>query len=274
MKEYDFVVEKEYSNIINWIRKYWATNASPTQKAIIGISGGKDSTIAAMLCAEALGKGKVLGVLMPQGVQEDIQDAIDVCKILGIEYITHNIDEICNVLYDDIYDIHSDTYGYPNELARINTPPRIRMTLLYAYAALYGGRVVNTCNLSEDFLGYSTKYGDMAGDFSPLGHYTVTEVIAIGEYCINRLLFKKTAPKELEDIHRLYPLVNKTPADGLCGKTDEENLGVSYKVVDEYIRGTGNPSLEEVARIEDLNAKSMHKRQAIHIPGPYPYFWK
>jgi NAD+ synthase len=102
---------------------------------------------------------------------------------------------------------------------RINMAPRLRMTTLYAISQSNNGRVVNTCNLSEDWVGYSTRYGDAAGDFSPLGGLTVQEVVAIG----------KVLGLPIE-------LVEKAPSDGLTGLTDEDNLGFTYAVLDKYIR--------------------------------------
>lgn len=139
-----------------------------------------------------------------------------------------------------------------NDVARINTPARIRMAVLYAVSAIIGGCVANTCNLSEDWVGYTTKFGDGAGDFSPIAEFTVTEVKEIGKEL------------SLPDM-----FVNKVPIDGLCGKTDEENLGFSYEVLDKYIR-TG--ICEDAAiknKIDLMHAKSRHKFNPIpkYIPA-------
>lgn len=198
---------------VEWIREFFKNNG-PTCNAVIGISGGKDSSIAAALCVEALGKDRVIGVLMPQGEQHDIDMAYLLVNHLGIKHYVVNVknavDAIINSFPTNI-EITSQTLQ--------NIPPRIRMTTLYAISQSNNGRVVNTCNLSEDWVGYSTRYGDSVGDFSPLSHLTVTEIKEIG-YLLG-------LPKEL---------VDKTPIDGLCGKTDEDNLGFTYKELDIYIR--------------------------------------
>ena len=206
--------------LIAWIKEQFKD--IPDGKAIIGISGGKDSTIAAALCVEALGADRVVGVLMPQGAQKDINDSREVCEHLGIYHMEINIGYVCSHLcglLDEEYDF--DKCCINNPMIKTNLPARIRMTTLYAVAALYpNSRVVNTCNYSEDFVGYSTKYGDAAGDFSPLGNLTVREVLEIGD-----------------DLGLPYHLVHKAPSDGMCGKTDEDNLGFTYEELDGFLLG-------------------------------------
>ncbi len=201
------------NDCVEWIRAFFKANG-PDCNAIIGISGGKDSSVAAALCVEALGKDRVIGVLMPQGVQGDIDMAELLVKTLDIKHFVVNVKDSVEAV---INSMPSDLLLTPQTLQ--NVPPRIRMTTLYAIAQSTNGRVCNTCNLSEDYVGYSTRYGDSVGDFSPMSHLTVTEVKAIG-----RVL-------GLPDV-----LVDKTPIDGLCGKTDEENLGFTYAELDKYIR--------------------------------------
>ena len=181
---------------------------------MVGISGGKDSSIAAALCVEALGKDRVIGVLMPQGEQGDIDMAYLLVNHLGIQHYIVNIKDAVDGVLN-----HLPTELNVTAQTVQNLPPRIRMSTLYAVSQSVNGRVCNTCNLSEDWVGYSTRYGDSVGDFSPLSHLTVTEIKEIG-YLLG-------LPKEL---------VNKTPIDGLCGKTDEENLGFTYAELDRYIR--------------------------------------
>ncbi len=198
---------------VQWIRDFFQENG-PDCNAVIGISGGKDSSVAAALCVEALGRDRVIGVLMPNGVQADIDCAIKLVEHLGIKNYTVNVGAAITALKDAL----------PSEMnisaqTVTNLPPRIRMATLYAISQSNNGRVVNTCNLSEDWVGYSTRYGDAAGDFSPMSHLTVTEIKEIG-YLLG-------VPKDL---------VDKTPIDGLCDKTDEENLGFTYAVLDKYIR--------------------------------------
>lgn len=201
------------NDCVNWIREFFEKNG-PGCNAVIGISGGKDSSVAAALCVEALGKDRVIGVLMPNGVQHDIDMAQLLVDHLGIKHYIVNIRDA----YDGLVSSFPKNLEM-SEQTKINISPRIRMTTLYAVSQSLNGRVVNTCNLSEDWVGYSTRYGDAAGDFSPMANLTVTEVKEIG-----RVL-------GLPDV-----LVDKTPIDGLCGKTDEENLGFTYAVLDKYIR--------------------------------------
>lgn len=201
------------NDCVKWIRDFFEKNGSDCN-AVVGISGGKDSSVAAAICVEALGRERVIGVLMPCGEQHDIDMAELLVEHLGIKHYVVNIK----------FAVDGVLAAMPPELeiskqSRTNLPARIRMTTLYAISQSCNGRVVNTCNLSEDWVGYSTRYGDAAGDFSPLSHLTVTEVKEIG-----RLL-------GLPDV-----LVDKTPIDGLSGKTDEENLGFTYAVLDKYIR--------------------------------------
>lgn len=231
--------EKVIEDITEWIKKYFEENGTPDTKAVLGISGGKDSSIAAALCVKALGKDRVIGVLMPQGEQADIDCSRKLVEILGIENYTINIGSTVNALLDEISADMTLT-----RQAEINTPARIRMTTVYAVAACMNGRVVNTCNLSEDWIGYSTKFGDSAGDFSPLSDLTVTEVVKIGDA-----------------LGLPYELVHKVPIDGLSGKTDEENFGFTYEILDKYIRGeldlADNPELK--AKIDSMNARNQHK---------------
>ena len=208
-----FNAEKVKNDCVEWIRDFFKANG-PDCNAIIGISGGKDSSVAAALCVEALGKERVIGVLMPQGEQGDIDMAELLVKTLDIKNFVVNVKDSVDAV---INSMPSNLLLTPQTLQ--NVPPRIRMTTLYAVAQSTNGRVCNTCNLSEDYVGYSTRYGDSVGDFSPMSHLTVTEVKAIG-----RVL-------GLPDV-----LVDKTPIDGLCGKTDEENLGFTYAELDKYIR--------------------------------------
>ena len=241
-----FDVNKEIDHIIDWISNYFKDTNAP---AVIGISGGKDSSIAAALCAAALGPERVYGVLMPQGKQHDIEVARKVCEYLGIRYMETNIEDACratygaiNSAYRPIADEGFNCLDY--DIVTTNTPARIRMTVLYAIAGMLGGRVVNTCNRSEEYVGYSTKFGDAAGDFSPLKNYTVNELLQIGEMFL---------PKEY---------VYKTPEDGMSGKTDEEKLGFTYEELDNYLLYGKLPAeLGTMYAIEKAHNASEHKRQ-------------
>ena len=200
---------------VKWIQDWFEENGKGCN-AVIGISGGKDSSVVAGLCVEALGKDRVIGVTMPNGVQPDIADSIKLINHLGIKRYDINIGESFNAL---MAEVEAKLGHEASAQTRINMAPRLRMTALYAVSQSNNGRVANTCNLSEDWVGYSTRYGDAAGDFSPLGGLTVQEVVAIGK-----------------ELGLPVDLVEKTPSDGLCGKTDEDNLGFTYAVLDSYIR--------------------------------------
>ncbi len=237
MKEYSFNAEKVKNECIEWIRNFFENNGKGCN-AVIGISGGKDSSVVAALCVAALGKERVIGVLMPCGEQHDIDCSHLLVEHLGIKHYTVNIKEALDGL----------KAAMPRELELsnmtvVNMPPRIRMTALYAVSQSCNGRVANTCNLSEDWVGYSTRYGDSVGDFSPLSRLTVDEVKQIG-----RLLGLPAA------------LVDKTPIDGLCGKTDEENLGFTYAELDKYIR-TG--VIEDEAKKQLIDTK--HKNNLFKL---------
>lgn len=213
------------NDCVEWIRNFFEENGKGCN-AVVGISGGKDSSIVAALCVEALGKERVIGVLMPCGEQHDIDMAELLVKTLGIKHYVINIKDAVDGIKN----------AMPFELSSqsvTNIPPRIRMAALYAVSQSHNGRVANTCNLSEDWVGYSTRYGDAAGDFSPCSHLTVDEMKQIG-----RVL-------GLPDV-----LVDKVPIDGLCGKTDEENLGFTYAELDKYIR-TGEIEDKEKKEIID-----------------------
>lgn len=233
-----FDAKKVKDECVSWIKSFFEQNGKGCN-AVVGISGGKDSSVAAALCVEALGKDRVIGVLMPQGEQHDIDMAYMLVNHLGIKHYVVNIKTAVDGLLGSM----------PQDLnisvqSKINLPPRIRMSTLYAVSQSCNGRVVNTCNLSEDWVGYATRYGDAAGDFSPLSNLTVTEVKQIGNVL--------GLPREL---------VEKTPIDGLCGKTDEENLGFTYAELDKYIREGVINNAETKALIDKKHAANLFKLQ-------------
>ena len=250
-------MQTRIDNLVKWIR----TQVPEGGKAVLGISGGKDSTITAALCVRALGKENVVGVMMPNGVQNDIADSYAVCKYLGIFSIEVNIEDAYEGIRNSVGEALANKHTvspyetvYGNNMIKTNLPARLRMATLYAVAALYpNSRVVNTCNYSEDYVGYSTKYGDAAGDFSPLGGLTVREVLAIGDA-----------------LELPYDLVHKTPSDGMCGKTDEDNLGFTYEQLDNYIDGRLMEVPEEVRKkIEHFHKVTRHKYHPIPTYGIY-----
>ena len=238
-----FNAEQIKNECVQWIRDFFEKNGKGCN-AVVGISGGKDSSVVAALCVEALGRDRVIGVLMPNGEQSDIDKAKLLVDTLGFKHFIINI--------KDAFDgVMNQLPFEPTEQTRQNLAPRIRMATLYAVSQSHNGRVVNTCNLSEDWVGYSTRYGDSVGDFSPCSHLTVDEVKRIG-----RLL---GLPAEL---------VDKVPSDGLCGQTDEEKLGFTYAELDRYIR-TGeieNPVSKE--RIDRLHKMNLFKLQLMPAFDP------
>ncbi len=242
-----FDAVKVKNECVDWIRDFFNKNGKDCN-AVIGISGGKDSSVAAALCVEALGKDRVIGVLMPKGEQFDIDMAYMLVNHLGIKHYEINIKDTFDALVSAMPD------GFKLSTQSItNIPPRIRMTTLYAVSQSVNGRVVNTCNLSEDYVGYSTRYGDSVGDFSPLSHLTVTEVKEIG-YVLG-------LPKEL---------VDKTPIDGLCGKTDEENLGFTYAELDVYIRTGKISDMDKKETIDKKHKANLFKLEL--MPSFKPNF--
>ncbi len=248
----NFNVEQETKKLIMYLNE-WFNQFGTNSKAVIGISGGKDSTVAATLLVKALGSERVVGVLMPNGHQADLSDSFDVCELLGIDYKIVNIKDA----YESMIRTFENEHLPITDQLRINLAPRLRMTTLYAVAQSLDtpAFVINTCNRSEDYVGYSTKYGDAAGDISVLQDYLVSEVLAIGDYL--------ELPKEL---------VHKTPSDGLCGKTDEDNLGFTYADLDAYILWREDlvaecedcPIFSELAeRINNKHYSNLHKLEPI-----------
>ena len=244
-------IEEVKDSLIQWIRQFFEENGKGCN-AVVGISGGKDSSVVAGLCVEALGRDKVIGVLMPNGQQDDIDFSYDLVNALGIDFILVNIEDAVNGVRNNIkcsYKLIGDTARRKNDIELseqtiINLPARIRMSTLYAVAQSCNGRVANTCNLSEDYVGYATRYGDSAGDFSPLANLTSDEVVAIGKAI------------GLPD-HLIY----KVPSDGLCGKTDEDNFGFTYEVLNKYIR-TGVCDNEAIKqKIDDMHKRNLFKLQ-------------
>ena len=248
MSDFDFKVidvEVEIQHIIDEIKKYFVENGNKDTKAVIGISGGKDSTIAAALLVRALGADRVIGVKMPNGTQSDIDDAVEVCNLLGIRHFNINIGDAYNHLIADFMNTNLNV----NSQIETNTPARLRMTTLYMVAAAVGGRVINTGNASELYVGYTTKYGDLAGDFAIFKDYYVREILEIGD--------------NLDEIPS--HLVHKAPGDGMSGKTDEDNMGFSYDVLDAYLLDEVVPNYETLRNIEERHERNLHKR-AIGLP--------
>jgi NAD+ synthase len=244
---YKFNAGKEAENVVRWIKNWFENESGGASGAILGISGGADSTVVAKLCREAIGRDKVRGVLMPNGNQPDIADSYRVCGLLGIKYDEINI----GGAFDDIIK------SIPEKLSGIsliNIAPRLRMTVIYALGQTLNYRVAGTGNLSERYVGYCTKWGiDMASDFNPVVNFTKTEVKQIGDYL--------GLPRDL---------VHKTPADGLSGLSDEENMGISYDILDNYIR-TGLCEEKDAGMIERITARNAAAQHKLNpIPGYLP----
>lgn len=273
---YKFNAQAVHDELVEWIRKWFDKNR-PGCKAVIGISGGKDSSVVAALCVEALGKERVIGVLMPNGSQPDIDYSYELVEQLGIEHIVANISDAVNGVLNSISGPTAEDKGrvittktWPKNSSgyviadqckthkysiesktTINLPARIRMATLYAVAQSVNGRVANTCNLSEDYVGYSTRYGDSVGDFSPLSHLTSEEVVQIGAIC--------GLPDEL---------IHKVPSDGLSGKTDEDNFGFTYHTLNNYIRAVERPDGELLEKIEKLHRANQFKLEPMPAYEP------
>ena len=243
---YKFNVEKAVDGAVKWIRD-WFEESGKGCNAVLGISGGKDSSVTAALLVRALGKDRVIGVMMPKGEQADINMSKLLISHLGIKSYEINILGAVEGLEKEL---KAQEFEYTDQ-ARINLAPRIRMSTVYAVSQCNNGRVANTCNLSEDWVGYSTRYGDSVGDFSPLSSFTVHEVKEMGRYL--------GLPAEL---------VDKAPSDGLCGKTDEDNLGFTYAVLDRYIREgvCEDPAIKE--RIDTLHKRNLFKLSFMPVYKP------
>lgn len=240
-----FDVKKVTEECVQWIRDFFENNGQGCN-AVIGVSGGKDSSVVAALCVEALGKDRVIGVLMPNGEQHDIDMARLLVNHLGIRNYEVNVKEAI----DGVKNAISKELELSNQSV-VNLPPRIRMATLYAVSQSCNGRVANTCNLSEDWVGYSTRYGDSVGDFSPCSMLTVAEVKAVGR-----------------ELGLPEVLVEKVPIDGLCGKTDEDNLGFTYAELDRYIREGVIDNEEHKALIDKKHAANLFKLQLMPVFVP------
>lgn len=227
--------------LINWIKE--SMESSGGKKAIIGISGGKDSSVTAALCVKALGSENVIGILMPDGIQNDISFARELCETLDIKYSTINIENMGKAFLNGLENERGNLIEDITEQTKLNLPPRIRMTLLYAVSqSIDNSRVINTSNISEDWIGYATVYGDTAGAFSPLGMLTSDEVMQVGKYL------------GLDD-----KFTFKVPSDGLTGKSDEDIFGFTYETLNRYIREgvCEDESVKEI--IDKMHRYSRHK---------------
>lgn len=247
----NFNAKVEADRVINWIREYMA-KYGPNSPIVIGISGGKDSAAVAAASVAAVGSDRVLGILMPLGTQKDIRAAEDCCRFLKIRRMTYNIGPIYHDSWNRMRASGYKDFWEPNDIVRFNHPARIRMMILYLIANQIGGRVANTCNMSESYVGYDTKWGDQCGDFSPFQNYTASEIIQMG--------IVMGMPERA---------MKKAPADGMCGQTDEDRWGFPYEILDAYLRGAEiDPAI--AAKIEEMHRRALHKL-IIAMPS-CPYF--
>lgn len=244
MYKYVIEVDKEIEHICDWIKEYFVKNG-PNAKAVVGMSGGKDSTITAALLCKALGSDRVYGVIMPDGDMKDKQLAIDICEHFNMNHRVVDIGAITSAFYNAFGNECEN-----NNRITTNTPARIRMAVLYAVAAEIGGRVVNTCNKSEDYVGFSTKYGDLAGDFSVLQDYPVRWVKEIGD-----------------GLNVPQRWVYKTPDDGMCGLSDEDKFGFTYETLDAYLIDDVVPDYDVYKKIQTMHNSNTHK-ECIKLPQP------
>ena len=243
----NFDAKKTKDEIVTWIRNYFRKNGSD-YIAVVGMSGGKDSTIVAALCCEALGKDRVFGVIMPNGTMNDSDIAVEICEYLDIDYMDINIGEAYDSLTNEL--AANDIKLSSN--AATNLPARLRMSTLFMVAQSVNGRVANTCNFSEDYIGWATLFGDGAGQFSPLGKLTVTEVKQIG--------YELGLPKKF---------IEKIPADGLTDKSDEDNFGFTYQFLDRYIRtGDFGNNTATAARIDKMHDANTFKLLPMPMYNP------
>lgn len=246
--EYNFNAAAAVTATIGYIRNWFNKNANDKAIAVIGISGGKDSTVVAKLCVEALGADRVFGVMMPNGFQSDINVSKNVCKYLGIKHCTINIGASANALSDAIF----TELKQPLSLQSItNLPPRLRMTTLYAVAQNMNGFVINTSNLSEDWIGWATIGGDTMGAFGPISMFTCSEVIAIGE-----------------ELHIPDEFIHKAPSDGLTNKTDEDAFGYSYATLDKYLRTGEIENIDTKNKVDYSHKRNLFKLRSMDIFVP------
>ena len=240
---YNFDAKQTAEKLVKWLRDYFDNNGQPIN-AVVGCSGGKDSTVVLAALTKAIGPDRIYAILMPNGEQADIDDSYKICEYLGLK------PHVCNIqdAYNGVVGSVSGEFE-PTGQMKINLAPVLRMTTLKAISQCVNGRFTCNGNASEAYIGWFTIDGDDRGSVKPLINMTVTEVIQVGEAL------------GLPDW-----MIHKTPTDGLCGQTDEDKFGFTYEVLDKYIRTGEIDDLEVKAKIDD-----MHKRNAFKLK-PMPSF--
>lgn len=242
----------EASRVVNWTREYFNENGGDSSLAVVGISGGIDSTTVAAICAAAIGPKRVLGVQLPEGMQDDFDDATNVIHFLDIPKVVYDIGPVSESMYLQMSKL--TRWGGINDIIKNNNPARIRMMVLYMLANQIRGRVANTCNLSETYVGYDTKWGDNVGDFAPIAKFTKTEV--------KQIAYALGIPEKM---------INKPSHDGMCGLNDEERWGFTYKQLDAYIRDDfGLIDAATALKINSMHMAALHKIESVNLPT-YPY---
>ena len=240
---YNFDAKQTAEKLVKWLKDYFDNNGQPIN-AVVGCSGGKDSTVVLAALTKAIGPDRIYAILMPNGEQADIDDSYKICEYLGLK------PHVCNIqdAYNGVVGSVAGEFEPTNQM-KINLAPVLRMTTLKAISQCVNGRFTCNGNASEAYIGWFTIDGDDRGSVKPLFNMTVTEVIQVGEAL------------GLPDW-----MIHKTPTDGLCGQTDEDKFGFTYEVLDKYIRTGEIDDLEIKAKIDD-----MHKRNAFKLK-PMPSF--
>ena len=238
-------MERMTEKLVEWFQQ--SLSDAGGNSVVIGISGGKDSSVAAALSVKALGKERVYGVLLPDGKQTDIEYSYGICKHLDIPHQVVDIKPMTDAFIQQLKTVSFLKNPDLSNQTRVNMPARVRMVTLFGIAqSMEGARVLNTSNLSEDWVGYGTLYGDLAGAFSPLGDLTSDEVIDLGRHL---------------GVPEKYLV--KDPSDGLTGITDEENLGFSYETLNRYIRTGIIEDREVKEKIDQLHQLNRFKFEPI-----------
>lgn len=241
-------LEQEAENAIRWIKQY--VEKTGAKGIVVGNSGGKDSATVIGMATKAIGKERVVAISMPcYSNRDDFEDAKLVADTFGVKFLTVDLSNCYEEMEREIKsELSKIEIKELSKEATINIKPRLRMTTLYGIAQTLGYLVIGTGNLCEAMVGYTTKWGDSASDFNPIGNFTVEEVLEIGKYI--------GVPEKI---------LKKAPNDGLGGQTDEEKMGITYHQIAEMIE-TGDTE-DKLAKQKILKKcqYSKHKREPIPV---------